>query len=313
MTDQTESQPADEQQDEMSRLSRSWWDRYSPHGESVWSSALSFTLHVFIILVVLVGTVRLMSPDPEPPQVDVIAISDDTTGAPGDSEAAAIDDTLAEDVEQPDDLPPEMLPEELETLEEPEDVVIEVQEHGTEPLENPTEAQELLDRVRSAKSRLEENLTGKGRAGDPGTGAKGRAARVARWILHFDTRSPKNYLEQIDGLGATVAFPVEGGEFRYFEHCGSPNPSSKVKDLAGEGRLYWYDDNRASVAGVCQALGIPPTGMMVCFLPKDLEEKMLRLELAYNNLEEDEIASTHFKAVRRGGRLDVVVISQVPK
>jgi len=313
MTDQPKSRQADEKPDETAAFSRSWWQRYSPHGESVWSSALSFTLHVFIILIILVGTVRLMSPDPVPPQVDVIAVSDETVAAPGDSEAAAIDDTLAEDVEEPDDLPPEMRPEQLDQLEQPDEVVIEIQEHGTEPAEDPAEAQELLERIRSAKSRLEDNLSGEGRSGEPGTGAKGRAARVARWILHFDTRSPKHYLEQIDGLGATVAFPVEGGEFRYFHDCSSPNPRSEVKDLAGEGRLYWYDDNRASVAGVCQTLGIAPTGMMVCFLPKDLEEKMLRLELAYENLEEDEIASTHFKAIRRGGRLDVTVISQVPK
>jgi hypothetical protein len=52
---------------------------------------------------------------------------------------------------------------------------------------------------------------------------------------------------------------------------------------------------------------------MTAFLPLKLEDRMLQMELSYKNLEEDEIASTHFEVVARGGGYDVIVVEQIPK
>jgi hypothetical protein len=67
------------------------------------------------------------------------------------------------------------------------------------------------------------------------------------------------------------------------------------------------------VAAVCRTLGIDVSPMMIAFLPLKLEDRMLQLELAYNNLGEDQIASTHFECVVRGGKYDVVVVHQISK
>jgi hypothetical protein len=73
------------------------------------------------------------------------------------------------------------------------------------------------------------------------------------------------------------------------------------------------DDNGPSVAAVCRVLGIDVSPVMIAFLPLALEDRMLKLELAYKGLKEEQIASTHFECIVRGGKHDVVVVQQIPK
>jgi hypothetical protein len=50
---------------------------------------------------------------------------------------------------------------------------------------------------------------------------------------------------------------------------------------------------------------------MIMFLPLELENRMLELELAYMGTKaEEDIAQTHFQVVRAGGGFDVQVSSQ---
>jgi hypothetical protein len=141
-------------------------------------------------------------------------------------------------------------------------------------------------------------------------GGSGRDARAARWILKFNTRSVRDYLVQLDGLGIAIAFPQKGDKFLYFFSASSPNRTSEIRSVAGESRLSWPDRNAALLAPVCRELGIPVAPLMLLFLPVELEERFLKLELGYNNLEEDQIESTTFEVVRRGGRYDVMVVTQ---
>jgi hypothetical protein len=72
------------------------------------------------------------------------------------------------------------------------------------------------------------------------------------------------------------------------------------------------DDDSKSVAGLCHVLGTSPAEFMIVFLPVDLENRMLELELAYGGAkEEEDVVQTHFQVVPRDGGFDVQVSSQV--
>jgi hypothetical protein len=109
-----------------------------------------------------------------------------------------------------------------------------------------------------------------------------------------------------------VAFPTSGEKFRYFSNLTAGKPTAELRDLANESRLYWVDEKPDSASAVGAALGVSGASYFLSFLPLSLEERMLKLELAYKGLSEDQIRSTRFAVVSRGGGYDVEVESQIP-
>ena len=150
------------------------------------------------------------------------------------------------------------------------------------------------------------------RAATGGGGGTGTSSgeRAARWVLRFNHASVPDYLRQLDGLGATIAFPTDGGKYRYFNDPSAPNPRSEVRGVDPGSQVFWINDDAATAANVCQHLRIPVAPFMVALLPKQLEGRMADLEKAYQGLAENEIASTQFEVVFRGGMYDVFVASQ---
>ena len=147
-----------------------------------------------------------------------------------------------------------------------------------------------------------------GRTG--GGSGGGRAGRAARWVLQFNTSAASEYLSQLGGLGAEVAFPQQGDSYLYFSNLGG-SPTSSTRDLSSESRIYWMDSDPRSYRSVAARLNVPSPPFMVAFLPAALEEKMLKLEKAYKGVQdEDKIAQTVFECVRRGGGYDVIVVDQ---
>lgn len=293
-----------------------WWRRYSPHWELPWSSLSSLVLHIFLILLVIAAATPFIRPDPTPPTVDVLYIGEDADAAAGDAEGPPGEEVMAATAEESMEPVPETQVTEVQEVKAPDPVKIEVPiaDVGKQVEEQESQLQEVKNRVNQVKDALAKNLDkGSPGGGGGGSGPTGRAARPARWVLRFNTSSPNDYLTQIGGLGASLAFPLQGSDLLYFEDPDAPSPRSQRKKMAGETRLYWVDDNAPSVAGVCRTLGIEVSPMMIAFLPQALEDRMLQLELAYANLEEDQIASTHFECVQRGGKYDVVVVHQIPK
>jgi hypothetical protein len=165
----------------------------------------------------------------------------------------------------------------------------------------------------AAREKLNENLGGTPGGGSEGTGGgTGRAGRAARWVLRFNTTSPQNYLAQMGGLGAEVAFPQQGDQYIYFSNLSS-SPTRTVRDLSDENRIFWIDQDRGSFGGVAQTLGVPSAAMMLALLPVELEQRMTQLELAFKGAtSEQEIIQTVFECVRRGGGYDVIVVDQKP-
>ncbi len=319
----TNAPQAPQQQEErlVSVPDENFWSLYSPRGEFPLSSTASIVLHLLLVLlIVLIGRLVLTTPV-EPPGVDVLEVSPDPTAAPdqGPGDGPESEESLEPAENAAEETLDETTPtEEVATVDERPESEVEIPDTQGQKQKVKRMAQEAReaakaarDRLEAAKSRLNENLAGAGGGG--GRGPTGRAARVARWILRFETANAQDYLAQMGGLGAQIAFPSRGDKFLYFSNLDSPSPKQELKDLASETQLYWIDENPQSVAMVCQYLGVPDSGFFLAFLPRELEERMLKMELAYMNLAEEEIASTTFRVVRRGGGYDVQVESQIPR
>ncbi|MCL6502931.1 MAG: hypothetical protein K6T86_09630 [Pirellulales bacterium] len=298
-----------------------FWTLYSPRGEFPLSSTASIVLHLLaVLLIILIGRLVLTKPA-EQPAVDVLHVGPELTAAPdeGAREGPQSEESL-EAAEQPSqEAAAETMPiEELVQVDERPESQVEVPDTAGQMQKATRKAQEgsqaakrARERLEAAKNRLNENLGSVGGGG--GSGPTGRAARVARWIMRFDVSSVRDYLAQMDGLGAQIAFPDRGDKFLYFSNLASPTPKKELKDISNETRIYWVDENPQSVAMVCQYLGVPDNGFFLAFLPRELEERLLRMELAYMNLAEEDILSTTFRVIRRGGGYDVQVESQIPK
>ncbi len=153
--------------------------------------------------------------------------------------------------------------------------------------------------------------SGGGVGGGTGSGAgSGRAGRAARWVLRFNNTNPRHYLAQLGGLKAEIAFPQRGDKYLFFSDLAN-TPKSTVRDLSDENRIYWVDENPISFVPVANELGVNSASVMVAFLPIDLEQKMLKMELAFKGAtSEDEVISTIFECVNRGGGYDITVVDQ---
>ena len=65
-------------------------------------------------------------------------------------------------------------------------------------------------------------------------------------------------------------------------------------------------------ASVRTVMALSPEAMLA-FLPVELEQRMLKMELAYKGAaSEDDIIQTVFECVARGGGFDVIVVDQKP-
>ncbi|MBI3461608.1 MAG: hypothetical protein HY000_00900 [Planctomycetes bacterium] len=305
---------------------RRFWRRYSPRGEFPISSAAAWAFHVFVLLLLAFSAKAFITRDPKPPTVDVVRVGDEANAAPGDGDGSAPGDSLEAVVQDPSmpANPAEVTPrEEVQKVEDfkPVEKVTQIEEKQQQEVRDQAQqavkaAQQAATSLQNARDQINKNLNkgggNKGAGGGGGNAPTGRAARPARWILRFNTRSIPDYLDQLEGLGAQVAFADRGDKWRYFSHLTS-SPKSELKDLSGEGRIYWIDENPQSAGGVARALGVANASSFLSFLPLALEEKLLKLELAYRNLEEHEILSTQFEVVRRGGGYDVMVTGQTPR
>jgi hypothetical protein len=137
--------------------------------------------------------------------------------------------------------------------------------------------------------------------------------RVLRWTLVLNTRDCEDYTRQLDALGAILAVPDKGGRYRIIRDLKQRPAKGDVEDLAKIGRIFWVDDEPESVRRLAKALQLDPVPPQVITLfPEKLEQELLKRELDYSGLKEDEIEQTWFKVVRRDGKYVVEVADQKP-
>jgi hypothetical protein len=153
---------------------------------------------------------------------------------------------------------------------------------------------------------------GKDKRSGPGTNNISRhQQRLLRWVMIFNTRSGNDYRKQLLALKAILAFPEANGNYRVYRDLNQRPAKGEIEDLAAIKRLYWIDDKSESIESLSRAMGLkPPNGSIIAFFPDELEAKLLRLELSYRGLKEDEIKETHFKIVDKGGTYEPVVVYQ---
>jgi hypothetical protein len=301
--------------EELTSLGLPWWRRYSPHGEFVWSSGISLLFHLFLVVLIIVIARPFARSEPRAPAVDSVSISDDDgqgDGSEGTGDGLPAATAATEHTPEPTDITPADL-EKVEKV-DPKEVVevpsVQIADVGEKRID---EARVRISSAREALNRQVASKT-KGGAGGSGTGGgSGRGGRAARWVLKFRTNSAADYLAQLEGLQATLAFELKSGKWRFFDHPSSDPGSYEDRGLDDENRLFWIDENRPAVQSVADVLHVSARDFMVAFLPTKLEQRMLELETSYQNRKEEDIASTVFEVARRGGKYDVMVIKQTLK
>lgn len=325
---------AESQQPEPLSPWRRFWQRYSPNGEFPLSSCSSLAIHVLGVLLLILMAKALQKHDRPAPGVDVVQVGDDPDAAAGmqaaGGEGASLAETSRLDASSSAEMP-EQPAEELQTdvaADPARELPIADDAVSSQVVQASQQAAQSAARARQglarAKERLRQNMSqgaggegaggsGGGNAGGGGSGLTGRAARPGRWILRFRSVSVEDLLDQYAGLSAELAFPTQGDRFRFFYNLKSRPPPSRLQGLEKERRLYWQEDNPQALGGLTQYLGLAPVSYMLVFLPENVEDKMARMEAAYAGLKEDQIASTVFEVVRRGGGYDVQVAEQTPR
>jgi hypothetical protein len=286
--------------------------------DSWYSAGVSFVFH-FCLFMLLPLLAALLEPEPRlPPEVVPFQVIDTDATAMDATEGLAGSEAAVESLEHLDSLEFQDIPMEEIADVQPVDIPdVDYQIDDTQQLQDLTiaaaqAAATAKATAQRARETLNRNLGGTSRGTESGGGGTGRAGRAARWILMFNYSDVDQYLGQLGGLGAEIAFPQRGDQWLYFSNL-ARNPTRVVRDLSGEDRIFWVNEDRASASMIAQSLGIQPVTPMLAFLPVELEQRMLKMELAYKGARsEEDIIQTVFECVRRGGGHDVVVIDQKP-
>jgi hypothetical protein len=331
-----------------------FWKRYSPHNEAPLSMAGSIALHALafgVLVLFAVYIVNLLSKSTRSLPVDPVRLVGGGGGKKTGTEGGKGVGTGAEDVGEAsedagptdtEDVPrrPELNPVETAKVKEefnPTDVrLISKSETGRA-------LARLQDNVRR-KLRLNDGLpsapkgkggkgsgggkgtgkgTGEGSGSGPGTSAtlSKREKRMLRWHMRFTANSGPEYLSQLRGLGAILAFPVVEGANPQFKvvHDLRPGGALLDEDISGIQRIYWIDDKQRSVVDILGALGarIPPPSRFVAFMPEKLEQDLFDMEKRYvervlrRPFNEDLIDETNFRVVptARGYKPELISVT----
>ena len=142
--------------------------------------------------------------------------------------------------------------------------------------------------------------------------AEGQRKRLLRWRIVFDTRDGEGYARQLEALGAVLAIPTgDGNKYAVIRDLGKRPVQPAPEDLSRVRHIFWLEDNERSVAGLAKALGLKKApGHVVVFLPKYVEDVLLRKELAHAGRKEEAIAETTFRFVRTEAGYQLRVASQ---
>jgi hypothetical protein len=148
-----------------------------------------------------------------------------------------------------------------------------------------------------------------------------RQKRLQRWSLHFNTKDGKDYLRQLTALGASLAFPIQGEKDKFLLVRDLKQPDkAATEDVSTIENIYWIDGRKESVGPLLRALPkyaqVKEPSFLVAFFPKELEKKLIELELNLAKRDskfksEDQIQETRFRVVpskEKGFDVQVVTV-----
>jgi hypothetical protein len=319
-----------------------FWQRYSPHHELPLSSATSITIHVLaIVFMVMSGWLlaKFALADNKILDLDTIVIAGGGGNPEGVGNAAGVGAPGA---------PQEAIEKAIEYGTTPGTFVLpapSLKKPAFDPLDQILnekdsraldQANEAIKGLASLRKEVRQKLVqplrpGYGRRGPgqgggtdrgsdkdvgpnsgPGIDTSGpRDKRLLRWVMKFNTLNGNDYRKQLAALRAILAFPQPDGSYRVYRNLNQRPAKGEIEDLSTMNRIFWVDEKPQSIASLSQAMGLePPEGSIIAFFPVELEGKLLRLELAYRGLKEDDIKLTEFKIVAKGGTYEPVVVKQ---
>ena len=249
------------------------------------------------IVAVLVGSVFLLGaiwyatrvPQPGPPAVPVEIVE-----LPGGSEDGAVDETLRMDSNL--EIANDATVAEVST-EKPE--VQEVLENAVQTggdAADQSERQFELDTQPTGKAGRAEGTGRRGLGSGPGLSG---FPREQRWFIRYaDQQTVEQYGRQLDFFGIELGV-ISGGKLVYLSKLSQPVPEVRsVTNGAEEKRLYmtWQGGNRRLAdIQLFRRAGIDVgTGMIFQFYPKNTENQLAVLELAYKNRKVTDIRRTYF-------------------
>ncbi len=321
------SQPTSDQVTSLTRPDETLWQKYSPNGESILSGVASFTIHAIALILLLAGVLALFGTptDEVTPKITMIpkfvggngegTINGDArlAGTPAEN----VDVTKPLDVTKPEKEGP------------PPEVVVKPKSKSDVPPPDfdqpliPIKPIPTTKRPGSPTSDKGENGIGpNGTNHDQGVGdgpnRRGnrdpRQDRVRRWELVFSTNDARHYLQQLDALGAVVAVPDQQARLMTIRNLRERPARPTYEDTKEMNRIFWVDDRRDSCESVARELGLEFTpSAIVAFFPQKLENQLVRLEMSYKHLTEDQIERTRFSITFQGGEPVIRVIDQEAK
>jgi hypothetical protein len=320
-----------------------FWKRYSPHHEFPLSSVGSFTLHALIlgllILASLTGLFQMMGlTKGDPPPIEAVTIG--PGGGGGDPRGAG---------KGPGGKPVENVTPDPEPGPSTDVSLTSVPRVKVDPVEFPFVAQDPIGKrliekgnlalaantkiQREARDRLMRGLAGQGHGGPGQDGGKDRGKdkgvgpgdgpgqkpltarqkRVLRWVMTFDPRDGNEYVRQLDALGAIIGVPAGNDQYRIIRNLKKRPATGEIENLDKIQLIWWVDDKDYSVRSLCATLQIQPIpSHLLAFFPQKVEEDLLKMELNYRGMSEDDIQETRFLVYRSGNSYKIRVVEQIP-
>jgi hypothetical protein len=290
----------------------SFWQRHSPHQEMPLSTGASVALHGLCIgglflLSILMG--RLIGEPSLKMPVETVRLIDlpggDTEGpgsgkeGPGGALAENFGEAGPPDQAGEPDAPPQIALSRVERTNLHEQFV---PDHAR--LLQQNENKNRLAFVRLAAALRDKGRPRDGHAPGPGAGGPGagpgkgpgkgskatltqREKRMLRWNMRFPAGSPREYIQQLNKLGAYLAIPLdEGGspQYKVIRDLKARPAQLLDEDVGKLNRIYWIDDNPRSVAEVMRELGVSGRpNRFVAFMPKALEDDLYEMEKKHWN------------------------------
>lgn len=273
---------------------------------SSWAIALFAGIFITCLLVV---TVWVTNRAPKPPG----AIPVEMVELPGGFEDGSPDETLRVDSPLPevrDASPVDVADEQMEIAEAVE-TVVQNSESATELVQ-----QQFETGIQNTGTPGRATGTGK-RALGMGNGTGGMP-REQRWFVKFADRIPLNeYTRQLEFFGIELGALLPDGRLAYLSKPASDSPPVRyVTTGSAEQRLYmtWQGgDRRAADVQIFAKAGLSIRGDTVIFhfYPKQTENELAQLELAYRNRTVKQIRRTYFAVEGDGQRYKFTVFKQV--
>lgn len=301
------------------------WRKYSAHYEFPISVLSSVSIHFFVfMMVVLFGALLLGLGHTDPPEVETVEFAGG--GGPGDgaSTPQEVQEVAMKEPELTFKLDDVNIDDSTKRENLAADLTSEDQFKGQ--FDDPTKRVGEQGKGGSgAGGGLGDGFgTGEGSGSGPGK-QKRRAKRTDRWALAMRYSNGEELYQEWAKMKAIIVIPegqLEKGDytkFRVYRDLSTKAPQGKVETretLNTLNRVWFFDRNRDSVRELSKYLGYSaPPRFIALFIPRELEDELLRKELGYKNRKEEQLEGweTIFEVSRVGDRFNARVLEQKKK